>query len=153
MECFIQHNPLSGVPEILFLSIGVWDSSINWLIARKLIDCGCWFSKILKLYRKDRVLSHSVVNNEIKIHRKIITINLRTVYHIIMIATQHNVIKKSRFSKLMNCSCIRCLSSTTLVYKKKQSLVNTRHYIQGCVCFIDGGYLLHKVMWRRVKYF
>lgn len=109
---------------------------------------------MLKLYGKNRVLLHAVVNNAIKIQRKITTINLMTIFPIIMNATQHNVMKKKSQVSELRIVLVSIASLQRLWFMKRnlsglyKALFTPTEQanIQGCVCVIDGGYLLHRVM-------
>lgn len=164
MEWFMQHYPFPDVPEILSLSTGVvGDSSINCHMAKEIgllaIDriVGGDFQNV-KFYRKDRVLPLATMNNAIKIHDETIPINPTTIFHRITIAKQSDE-ELEEFLKYELCpyplplfdDCGMRKGTKSALYKAFTPTEQAN--LQGCVYVIDGGYLLHRVVWSRGQSF
>ncbi|XP_057656427.1 uncharacterized protein LOC130893976 [Diorhabda carinulata] len=155
MDWFTQHQPFPKVADILCLTTGVvGDSTINCHMAKEIgllsIDriVGGDFETV-KFYRKDRVLPLATMKNAIKISDETIP---TTIFQRITIAKQFDE-ELEEFLKYELCPYPLPLFDDYGMRKGTKSTLykaftpTEKANLQGCVYVIDGGYLLHKVVW------
>lgn len=160
-----NHPPFPVFNGIVSLGTGiVGGPEINCYDAEKIglngIESieGQYFDKI-SFSRKKRVLPLSAVSSSIKIADEVITIDPTLLYQRISFAKQSQADLKEYLSYELSPYPLSLFDEVVMRKSMKSALYNLFSPIEeptltGDVCYVvDGGFLLHKVVWRKGAYF
>lgn len=161
MEWFSCHNPFPQFPHIMSISSGIiGDDNINChqayqvgLISMESMK-NLTFDNI-KLKRANRIASLLMVTSSVKVHGEKVAIDPLLLFQRISITKQFEDNLQQYFEYELAPYPLSLFDETGMRKNKKSSLYELLEPVDGEVDYtnvtyiIDGGYLLHRVLWNR----